>query len=420
MIVVTAGHINRKTTLVRALSGVDMDRLKEEKARGISIELGYAYVPLNDRSAAVLGFIDVPGHEKLVHTMAAGACGIDFALLVIAADDGVMPQTREHLAILELLGVKQGAVAVTKTDRADAARVREVHEQIEALLADSPLRAAPLFDTDATQASDTSVAALNAHLHAAAASWCRRCDDGFFRLAVDRVFTLAGRAPSPPHGVRGAREGRHADARAQRLDRGCAARAHVRAYRRRTHAACRCIAHPHALGAAARASRHDASRGACRAARCRHDARRHVRTRAARVRSTGVRAAGRSLHRAQCAGESHGRQRARARSVRARAQSPHGVPRSLLEHLLGGAASPDDACAVSVSEDTLFIAAEHWNAMHTRLADTLAAFYERYPDEQGQDIAYLRRMAAPFAPDALWCALVDDAVSGGRIAKSGP
>src|ERR1700759_632302 len=113
MIIGTAGHIDHgKTTLVRALSGVDTDRLKEEKARGISIELGYAYVPLND--GGVLGFIDVPGHEKLVHTMAAGASGIDFALLVIAADDGVMPQTREHLAILELLGVTQGAVASTR------------------------------------------------------------------------------------------------------------------------------------------------------------------------------------------------------------------------------------------------------------------------------------------------------------------
>src|ERR1700732_4136109 len=104
MIVGTAGHIDHgKTTLVRALTGIDTDRLKEEKARGISIELGFAYTPLS--TAYVLGFVDVPGHERLVHTMAAGACGIDFALLVIAADDGVMPQTREHLAIVQLLGI---------------------------------------------------------------------------------------------------------------------------------------------------------------------------------------------------------------------------------------------------------------------------------------------------------------------------
>ncbi|WP_199839380.1 GTP-binding protein, partial [Achromobacter xylosoxidans] len=125
MIVGTAGHIDHgKTTLVRALTGVDTDRLKEEKARGISIELGYAYTPLPNGD--VLGFIDVPGHEKLVHTMAAGASGIDFGLLVVAADDGVMPQTREHLAILALLGVARGAVALTKADRADAARLAAV------------------------------------------------------------------------------------------------------------------------------------------------------------------------------------------------------------------------------------------------------------------------------------------------------
>ena len=123
MIVGTAGHIDHgKTTLVRALTGVDTDRLKEEKARGISIELGYAYTQL--AAGAVLGFIDVPGHERLVHTMVAGACGIDFALLVVAADDGAMPQTREHLAILELLGITRAAVALTKIDRVDDARVR--------------------------------------------------------------------------------------------------------------------------------------------------------------------------------------------------------------------------------------------------------------------------------------------------------
>ena len=104
MIVGTAGHIDHgKTSLVRALTGVDADRLKEEKARGITIDLGFAYMPAAD--GAVIGFVDVPGHERLVHNMLAGASGIDFALLVVAADDGVMPQTREHLAILDLLGV---------------------------------------------------------------------------------------------------------------------------------------------------------------------------------------------------------------------------------------------------------------------------------------------------------------------------
>src|ERR1700704_5966547 len=115
MIVGTAGHIDHgKTTLVRALTGVDTDRLKEEKTRGISIELGYAYAPLE--SGDVLGFVDVPGHERFVHTMLAGATGIDFALLVVAADDGVMPQTREHLNILTLLRTGAGAIALTKID----------------------------------------------------------------------------------------------------------------------------------------------------------------------------------------------------------------------------------------------------------------------------------------------------------------
>jgi selenocysteine-specific elongation factor len=191
MIIGTAGHIDHgKTSLVKALSGVDTDRLKEEKARGISIELGYAYVPLDNGD--VLGFIDVPGHEKLVHTMTAGASGIDFALLVIAADDGVMPQTREHLAIVELLGIQRGAVALTKVDRVDAQRLREVHNEVAAFLSGSVLQAAPVFETCATQAGDPGVAALKSYLHGAATAWHMRRADGLFRLAVDRVFTLAG------------------------------------------------------------------------------------------------------------------------------------------------------------------------------------------------------------------------------------
>ncbi|HXZ10397.1 MAG TPA: selenocysteine-specific translation elongation factor, partial [Paraburkholderia sp.] len=190
-IVGTAGHIDHgKTTLVRALTGVDTDRLKEEKARGISIELGYAYTPLENGD--VLGLIDVPGHEKLVHTMAAGACGIDFALLVIAADDGVMPQTREHVAILQLLGVTRGAVALTKTDRVDAARLAEVRDEIDGWLASTSLAGAPVFATNATRVDDPGVEALNAHLRATAIAWQARRDDGLFRLAVDRVFTLTG------------------------------------------------------------------------------------------------------------------------------------------------------------------------------------------------------------------------------------
>jgi selenocysteine-specific elongation factor len=191
MIVGTAGHIDHgKTTLVHALTGVDTDRLKEEKARGISIELGYAYAPLPNGD--VLGVIDVPGHEKLVHTMAAGACGIDFALLVIAADDGVMPQTREHLAILELLGVTRGAVALTKVDRVDTARLAQVHGEIDAWLTSTALAQAPVFETNATSDNDQGVTQLDAYLCDVALALRARRDDGLFRLAVDRVFTLAG------------------------------------------------------------------------------------------------------------------------------------------------------------------------------------------------------------------------------------
>ncbi|AKC70104.1 selenocysteine-specific translation elongation factor [Pandoraea oxalativorans] len=196
MIVGTAGHIDHgKTSLVRALTGVDTDRLKEEKARGISIELGYAYTPLPD--GEVLGFIDVPGHEKLIHTMAAGAVGIDFALLVIAADDGIMPQTREHLAILTMLGVKRGVVALSKADRVDDARLDAVRQEISQWLANTPLAQADVVPVSATTPGDAGVATLREHLTQAAQALgesgnATRRDDALFRLAVDRVFTLAG------------------------------------------------------------------------------------------------------------------------------------------------------------------------------------------------------------------------------------
>ena len=192
MIVGTAGHIDHgKSTLVRALTGVDTDRLKEEKARGISIELGYAYLPTP--AGEVLGFIDVPGHEKLVHTMVAGASGIDYALLVIAADDGPMPQTLEHLAILELVGMRHGAVAITKIDRVDAARLQALRDELAALLRGHALEGAPVFAVDATVADDPGTQALRAHLLTVARTLPARRQDGLFRLAVDRVFSLPGR-----------------------------------------------------------------------------------------------------------------------------------------------------------------------------------------------------------------------------------
>ena len=189
MIVGTAGHIDHgKTTLVKALTGVDADRLPEEKARGITLDLGYAYTPLVDGS--VLGFIDVPGHEKLIHNMLAGATGIDYVLLVVAADDGPMPQTREHLELLGLLGLDRGAVALTKCDAVDAARIVAARGEIAALLAGSPLAASPVFEVAAP--TGVGVPALRAHLEAAAAGLGPRRADGRFRLAIDRCFTLLG------------------------------------------------------------------------------------------------------------------------------------------------------------------------------------------------------------------------------------
>jgi selenocysteine-specific elongation factor len=189
MIVGTAGHIDHgKTTLVGALTGVDTDRLKEEKARGMTIELGYAYQPL--ANGGVLGFVDVPGHERFIHTMLAGAAGIDFALLVVAADDGVMPQTREHLGILDLLGIERGAVALTKIDRVDAGRIAEVERDLQPLLAATALAGAPVFAVSATDGQG--VDALRTHLHEAAQALPQSGATGGFRLAVDRSFTLRG------------------------------------------------------------------------------------------------------------------------------------------------------------------------------------------------------------------------------------
>ncbi len=189
MIIGTAGHIDHgKTALVKRLTGVDTDRLKEEKARGISIALGFAYWSQPDGS--VIGFIDVPGHEKLVHTMLAGASGIDLLLLVVAADDGVMPQTREHVAIARLLGIDRAVVALSKTDLADADRIAAVRREIEALLADTPFADAPMLPVSAV--SGDGLAELGGLLATKARQAQDRQGDGAFRLAVDRCFTLQG------------------------------------------------------------------------------------------------------------------------------------------------------------------------------------------------------------------------------------
>lgn len=189
MIVGTAGHIDHgKTSLVKALTGIDADRLKEEKARGITIDLGFAYKPTAD--GGVLGFVDVPGHERLVRNMLAGATGIDHVLLVVAADDGPMPQTREHLAILDLLGLTRGAVVLTKSDLVPDARLAEVRAEIDALLQPTGLAGSPVFAV--SNLTGAGMAALEQHLLLAQQAQAPAAADGLFRLAVDRCFSLAG------------------------------------------------------------------------------------------------------------------------------------------------------------------------------------------------------------------------------------
>ena len=189
MIVGTAGHIDHgKTALVRRLTGVDTDRLKEEKARGISIDLGFAYRQLDDGGS--IGFVDVPGHEGLVHNMLAGATGIDFVVLVVAADDGVMPQTREHLAIVDLLGLSRGVVALTKIDLVSPERVAEASAEIATVLVGTGLEGAQIVPVSAE--TGAGIADLEARLEIAAREVAPRGADGAFRLAVDRSFTLPG------------------------------------------------------------------------------------------------------------------------------------------------------------------------------------------------------------------------------------
>jgi selenocysteine-specific elongation factor len=189
VIVGTAGHIDHgKTTLVRALTGVDTDRLPEEKRRGITIELGFA--PLELEGVGRVGVVDVPGHEAFVRTMVAGATGIDVALLVVAADEGVRPQTREHLAILSLLGVRRGVVALTKRDLVEPDWLALVEEDVRAQAADGPLGDAPVVAVSAT--TGEGLAELRAELARALSETPARGSDDLFRLPVDRAFTVKG------------------------------------------------------------------------------------------------------------------------------------------------------------------------------------------------------------------------------------
>ena len=189
MIIATAGHVDHgKTLLVKALTGVDTDRLPEEKARNLTIDLGFAYMPLDD---GVLGFVDVPGHERFVRTMVAGATGLDLGLLVVAADDGVMPQTREHVEILDLLGVESGLIAISKADLVHSDQMDAVLEEIAELVAGSCLRDWPVIATSAK--SGEGLDELRSTLAELISDLPSPESSSVFRMAIDRVFAVRGR-----------------------------------------------------------------------------------------------------------------------------------------------------------------------------------------------------------------------------------
>jgi selenocysteine-specific elongation factor len=190
VIVGTAGHIDHgKTTLLKALTGQSGDRRREERERGITIDLGFIYSAL-ESGAALTGFIDVPGHERFIHNMLAGVQGIDLVLLVVAADDGVMPQTREHLAIIEMLGIPRALVAISKCDRVDAARVQAVQVEVEALLAAGPYAGAQQIVLSSL--TGEGIETLRRVLLDAQREVQQRSACGGFRLAIDRAFSVAG------------------------------------------------------------------------------------------------------------------------------------------------------------------------------------------------------------------------------------
>ncbi len=187
-IVGTAGHIDHgKSALVRALTGVDPDRLQEEKERGITIDLGFADARIRELH---VGFIDVPGHERFVKNMLAGVGGIDAVLMVVAADESIMPQTREHLAIIRLLGIKAGVVALTKCDLVDDEMAELVGLEVEDLLAGTDLEGAPIVRTSTV--SGAGMDALQDELQRVLSSTTARPTEGVLRLPIDRIFTMTG------------------------------------------------------------------------------------------------------------------------------------------------------------------------------------------------------------------------------------
>jgi selenocysteine-specific elongation factor len=185
----TAGHIDHgKTSLIRALTGIDCDTLEEEKQRGITINLGFAHLELADGTQ--LGIVDVPGHARFIRNMVAGAAGIDIVMLVVAADDGVMPQTREHIAIAQLLGVKTGLVALNKADLVDADLLELAQADVEDLLRGTFLAGCPIIPVSAV--TGQGLDELKATLQTLAAAVPMRASVGYFRMPVDRSFSVKG------------------------------------------------------------------------------------------------------------------------------------------------------------------------------------------------------------------------------------
>src|SRR5262245_19331765 len=188
LILGTAGHIDHgKTSLVKALTGIDCDRLPEEKARGITIDIGFATLDLGDYR---LGIVDVPGHERFIKNMLAGATGIDLVVLIIAADDSIMPQTREHLEILKLLGIRHGVIALTKCDLVDETTREVVELDIRDLVQGSCLEIAPIIRTSAH--TGMGIDELKKAIAETCAQVEARTGAEWFRLPIDRSFIVQG------------------------------------------------------------------------------------------------------------------------------------------------------------------------------------------------------------------------------------
>jgi selenocysteine-specific elongation factor len=417
MIIDTAGHIDHgKSALVRALTGTDPDRWEEEKARGITLDLGYAYATLDDGTR--LGFVDVPGHERLVHNMLAGATGIDFVLLVIAADDGPMPQTREHLEIIDLLGLGRGAVALNKCDLVDAARLAEVEVQIAGLLHGTRLAGAPVFPLSSV--TGEGLDALRAHLAAEAALTPSHDGRGRFRLAVDRAFVVTGTAHSGTVAV---------DERLVLSPRGLEVR--VRGIHAQNAAAERGVAGQRcALNLTGpRLDKDSVGRGDWLVA-----PELHAPSDRLDVELQVARHAGRPLQHWTPVHVHLGAARLTGRVAVLEGEAlvelvelvPGGIDLARYERLWNLDAT---AAARLHGQPTLVevpgpagpvaFSPQRWESLQSRLLATLAAEHEQHPERLGPDRERLRRLTDPSLPRPVFAALIDALIAGGQVAVHG-